>query len=56
MDKQNFKKFLILKNFPRQALHATHLGFFHPTLKKNMEFNVKLPEDMQNLLNLLLKY
>ena len=27
-----------LKNFQRQALHATHLGFFHPILKKNMEF------------------
>ncbi len=54
--KKNFSKFLILKNFPRQALHATHLGFMHPTLKKNMEFNSKLPVDMQNLLNLLLKY
>ncbi len=56
LDKKNFNKFLILKNFPRQALHATHLGFFHPTLKKNVEFNSKLPEDMANLLNLLLKY
>ena len=56
LDKKTFNKFLILKNFPRQALHATHLGFFHPTLKKNVEFNSKLPEDMENLLNLLLKY
>jgi 23S rRNA pseudouridine1911/1915/1917 synthase len=56
LDKKNFNKFLILKNFPRQALHATHLGFFHPKLKKNMEFNAKLPEDMRNLLDLLLKY
>ncbi len=56
LDKKNFNKFLILKNFPRQALHATHLGFFHPSLKKNMEFNTKLPEDMANLLDLLLKY
>jgi len=56
LDKKNFNKFLILKNFPRQALHATHLGFFHPILKKNMEFNAVLPEDMRNLLNLLLKY
>jgi len=56
LDKKNFNKFLILKNFPRQALHATHLGFFHPTLKKNMEFNAKLPQDMRNLLDLLLKY
>jgi len=56
LDKKNFNKFLILKNFQRQALHATHLGFFHPTLKKNVEFNKELPEDMENLLNLLLKY
>ncbi len=56
LDKKNFNKFLILKNFSRQALHATHLGFFHPTLKKNMKFNTKLPNDMRNLLDLLLKY
>jgi len=56
LDKKTFNKFLILKNFPRQALHATHLGFYHPTLKKNVEFNSNLPEDMQNLRNLLLKY
>jgi len=56
LDKKTFNKFLILKNFPRQALHATHLSFFHPTLKKNVEFNSKLPEDMENLLDLLLKY
>ena len=56
LDKKNFSKFLILKNFQRQALHATHLGFFHPILKKNMEFNAKLPDDMANLLDLLLKH
>ena len=56
LDKKNFNKFLILKNFPRQALHATHLGFFHPTLEKNMKFKAKLPKDMENLLELLLKH
>ena len=56
LDKKNFNKFLILKNFQRQALHAVHLGFFHPTLKKEMQFNSKLPKDMTNLLDLLLKY
>ena len=56
LDKNTFNKFLILKNFSRQALHATHLGFFHPTLKKNMEFNSELPADIENLLILLLKY
>ena len=56
LDKINFNKFLILKNFQRQALHAVHLGFFHPKLKKNMQFNSNLPEDMENLLDLLIKY
>ena len=56
LEKDTFNKFLILKNFSRQALHATHLGFFHPTHKKNIEFNSNLPDDMQNLVNLLLKY
>ena len=56
LDKKNFNKFLILKNFQRQALHAVHLGFFHPTLKKQMQFDSKLPPDMRNLLDLLLKY
>ncbi len=56
LDKKNFNKFLILKNFQRQALHAVHLGFFHPKLKKNMQFNSNLPEDMENLLDLLIKY
>ncbi|MDC6448164.1 RluA family pseudouridine synthase [Alphaproteobacteria bacterium] len=56
LDNKTFNKFLILKNFTRQALHATHLGFFHPTLKKNVEFNSNLPIDMKNLIDLLLKY
>jgi 23S rRNA pseudouridine1911/1915/1917 synthase len=56
LDKKNFNKFLILKNFERQALHASHLGFFHPILKKNIEFNSNLSEDIKNLINLLLKY
>ena len=55
-EKDTFNKFLILKNFSRQALHATHLGFYHPTLEKNIEFNANLPDDMQNLINLLIKY
>ena len=56
LDKNTFNKFLILRNFSRQALHATHLGFNHPTHKKNVEFNSNLPEDMENLIDLLLKY
>ena len=56
LEKNTFNKFLILKNFSRQALHATHLGFFHPTHKKNIEFSSNLPSDMKNLIDLLLKY
>ncbi|HFD04516.1 MAG TPA: RluA family pseudouridine synthase [Firmicutes bacterium] len=33
----------------RQALHATKLGFIHPTKGYYIEFNAPPPEDMQNL-------
>lgn len=36
--------------FPRQALHATHLRLIHPITEENMEFDAPLPEDMQALL------
>ena len=55
-DKNTFNKFMILKNFERQALHAYHLGFDHPTSKKRMNFNIEIPEDFKNLIELLLKY
>ena len=55
-DKNTFNKFMILKNFERQALHAYHLGFDHPTSKKRMDFNIEIPEDFKNLIELLLKY
>ena len=55
-DKNTFNKFMILKNFERQALHAYHLGFNHPTSKKRMNFNIEIPEDFKNLIELLLKY
>ena len=55
-NKDTLNKFMILKNFQRQALHAVHLGFIHPKQDKKMEFNSKLPEDITNLLNLLVKY
>ena len=54
--KETFNKFMILKNFSRHALHAYHLGFKHPKTKKYIEFNGNLPVDMQNLLNLIVKY
>ena len=55
-DKNTFNKFMILKNFERQALHAYHLGFDHPTSKKRMNFDIEIPEDFENLIELLLKY
>ncbi len=55
-DKNTFNKFMILKNFNRQALHAYHLGFDHPTSKKRMNFDIEIPEDFRNLIELLLKY
>ncbi len=55
-DKNTFNKFMILKNFERQALHAYHLGFNHPTSKKRMDFDIEIPEDFKNLIELLLKY
>ncbi len=55
-DKNTFNKFMILKNFERQALHAYHLGFDHPTSKKRMDFNIEIPEDFKNLIELLLRY
>jgi 23S rRNA pseudouridine1911/1915/1917 synthase len=40
----------VLRGFKRQALHACELGLIHPVTKKNMLWQVPLPEDMQNLL------
>ncbi len=55
-DKKMFNKFMILKNFERQALHAYHLEFDHPISKKRMIFSINLPGDFKNLIDLLLKY
>jgi 23S rRNA pseudouridine1911/1915/1917 synthase len=40
----------------RVALHAWTLEFTHPTTKKLVKFEAPLPEDMQNLLEMLRKY
>jgi 23S rRNA pseudouridine1911/1915/1917 synthase len=40
----------------RVALHAWTLEFTHPTTKKPVKFEAPLPEDMQNLLEMLRKY
>jgi len=36
-------------NFPRQALHAREIGFFHPRLGKEMRYKCDLPEDLLEL-------
>ena len=43
----------ILKHFPRQALHASELGFTHPETGKTLEFRADLPADMAELLGIL---
>jgi 23S rRNA pseudouridine1911/1915/1917 synthase len=39
--------------FDRQALHAHKIGFIHPRSGEEMEFESDLPEDLQNLKNLM---
>jgi 23S rRNA pseudouridine1911/1915/1917 synthase len=41
----------ILSAFPRQALHAERLGLEHPETGEWMDWQVDMPEDMQNLLS-----
>ena len=40
-------------NFPRQALHAGVLGFFHPAKQSKMRFQSPWPQDFANLVNAL---
>jgi len=44
-----------LKILNRQALHAKSLSFIHPTTKKFMSFESKLPQDFKKILDLLNK-
>ncbi len=44
---------LALRGFKRQALHAAKLGLTHPRSGAYMEWDLPLPEDMQNLLTAL---
>ena len=45
-----------LTNFQRQALHSKKLTLKHPVTGKSMTWNADLPDDMQELLNILKKY
>jgi 23S rRNA pseudouridine1911/1915/1917 synthase len=40
-------------SFPRQALHAGVLGFFHPTRQAKLRFESPWPEDFSRLVNAL---
>ncbi|MGN7870505.1 RluA family pseudouridine synthase [Paracoccus sp. 22332] len=43
----------VVSAFPRQALHAAHLGFDHPVTGEALSFDSRLPLDMQALLDML---
>ena len=42
-----------IMNLDRQFLHAVSLGFTHPTKNKRMNFESKLPNDLENILKSL---
>ena len=42
-----------VSGFPRQALHATRLGFIHPVTGEELAFEAPPPEDMQALIRTL---
>ncbi len=42
-----------LQGFKRQALHAWQLSFVHPESAQEVSFEAPLPDDMQQLINLL---
>lgn len=43
----------VLRNFPRQALHARRLHLLHPETGATLEFEAPLPEDLERLLRAL---
>ncbi len=45
----------LVNSFPRQALHATTLGFVHPRSKEFVQFSSEFPDDFANLLDNLRK-
>ena len=50
---KDFNKFLVIKDFSRQALHAHVIGFTHPKSKKMLKFKSEIPDDMLQLLKFL---
>ncbi|MBR1770330.1 MAG: RluA family pseudouridine synthase [Bacteroidales bacterium] len=53
-----YKQFILncFDILPRQALHATTLGFQHPATKENVFFSSQLPNDMAQVLDKWRKY
>ena len=45
-----------LGNFSRQALHSKKLTLIHPSTGESLTWKIDLPDDMQELLNVLKKY
>ena len=45
-----------IKEFPRQALHAKKLSIIHPRKNKEFSWKSQLPEDLDNMINVLRKY
>jgi len=45
-----------IKEFPRQALHAKKLSIIHPQQNKELSWKTKLPEDLDNMINILREY
>lgn len=43
----------LVRDFPRQALHAQVLGFIHPTSGESLRFEAKIPQDMVDLIGVL---
>jgi 23S rRNA pseudouridine1911/1915/1917 synthase len=44
---------IVLRDFPRQALHATRLAITHPTSGQRLAWQTPLPADMAGLLSVL---
>lgn len=51
--KTKFSELLAKISFRRQALHAAALGFIHPITGERLDFESKMPADMQELLSQL---
>lgn len=41
----------VIVNFQRQALHSYYISFTHPFTKQLLNFEVRLPEDIQTIIN-----